>query len=136
MQSEFPNLVSYNHFVELVQKVLLPLAVFLKTRCLDKCTGIFFVDSTALRACHIKREHSNKILKGLATKGQCSIGWFFGLKLHFVINYKGEMLDFILTPRNVDNRQPLVGSDILAKIYGKLFRDKGYISHHYLKNSS
>ena len=128
MRNEFPGLVSYNRFVELMQKSLLPLAVFLKTRCLGKCTGISFVDSTPIRACHIKREHSNKVLKGLATKGQCSIGWFFGLKLHFIINDKGEMLDFVLTPGNVDDRQPLIGSNLLAKIYGKLFGDKGYIS--------
>jgi hypothetical protein len=67
-------------------------------------------------------------LEGLASKGQCSIGWFFGLKLHFIINDKGEILDFVLTPGNVDDRHPLLGSNLLAKIYGKLFADKGYIS--------
>jgi hypothetical protein len=128
MNDSFPNLVSYNRFVELSQSVLLPLAVYLKTRCLGKCTGISFIDSTPLRACHIKREHSHKVLKGLATKGHCSIGWFFGLKLHFIINDQGEILDFILTPGNVDDRQPLTGSNLLARIYGKLFGDKGYIS--------
>ena len=128
MRSEFPGLVSYNRFVELMQKTLLPLAVYLKTRCLGKCTGISYVDATPLRACHIKRAHSNKVLKDLATKGQCSIGWFFGLKLHFVINDKGEMLDFILTPGNVDDRHPLTGSNLLARIYGKLFGDQGYNS--------
>jgi hypothetical protein len=77
MRTEFSGLVSYNRFVELMQTALLPLAVYLKTRCLGKCTGVSFVDSTPIRACHIKREHSNKVLKELATKGQCSIGWFF-----------------------------------------------------------
>jgi hypothetical protein len=127
-QNEFHGLVSYNRFVELMQNALLPLAVYLKTRCMGKCTGISFVDSTPLRACHIKREHSHKVLKGLAAKGQCSIGWFFGLKLHFIINDKGEILDFVLTPGNIDDRHPLLGSNLLAKIYGKLFADKGYIS--------
>ncbi|HCC70224.1 MAG TPA: IS982 family transposase [Bacteroidales bacterium] len=128
MKVEFPHLVSYNRFTELSHSVLLPLAVFLKTQCLGKCTGISFVDSTPLRACHIKREHSHKVLKGLATKGHCSIGWFFGLKMHFIINDKGEILDFVLTPGNVDDRDPLSGTNLLAKIYGKLFGDKGYIS--------
>ncbi|NOY37149.1 MAG: IS982 family transposase [Chlorobi bacterium] len=128
MTDDFPRLVSYNRFVELTKSVLLPLVVYLKTQCLGKCTGISFVDSTPIRACHIKREHSHKVLKGLATKGQCSIGWFFGLKLHFVINDKGEILDFVLTPGNVDDRKPLTGTNILSKIYGKLFGDKGYIS--------
>ncbi len=128
MQSDFQGLVSYNRFVELMQKSLLPLAVYLKTRCLGKCTGISYVDSSHIKACHIKRAHSHKVLKGLATKGHCSIGWFFGLKLHFVINDKGEILDFVLTPGNVDDRHPLLGSNLLQKIYGKLYVDKGYIS--------
>jgi hypothetical protein len=67
-------------------------------------------------------------MKGLASKGQCSIGWFFGLKLHFIVNDKGEMIDFVLTPGNVDDRQPTTGSNLLSKVYGKLFGDKGYIS--------
>jgi hypothetical protein len=128
MKDDFPGLVSYNRFVELMHKSLLPLAVYLKTRCLGKCTGISYVDSSHISACHIKRAHSHKVLKGLATKGQCSIGWFFGLKLHFIINDKGEILDFVLTPGNVDDRHPLPGSNLLHKIYGKLYGDKGYIS--------
>jgi hypothetical protein len=68
------------------------------------------------------------VLKRLASKGQGSIGWFFGLKLHFIVNDKGEILDFVLTPGNVDDRHPLTGSNLLVKIHGKLFGDKGYIS--------
>jgi hypothetical protein len=128
MRGDFPELVSYNRFVELMEKALLPLAVYLKLHCLGKCTGITYIDATPLRSCHIKREHSHRVMKGLASKGQCSIGWFFGLKLHFIVNDKGEMIDFVLTPGNVDDRQPTTGSNLLAKVYGKLFGDKGYIS--------
>ena len=124
----FPQLVSYNRFVELMQSAMLPLIVFLKTRRMGDCTGISFIDSTPLRACHLKREHSHKVLRGLANKGQCSIGWFFGLKLHLIINDKGEILDFVLTPGNVDDRKPLSGTNLLSRIHGKLFGDKGYIS--------
>lgn len=70
------------------------------------------------------------MLKGLATKDYCSIGWFFGLKLHFIINDKGKILDFVLTSGNVDNRDPLTVSNLLTRIYGKLFGDKGYISQN------
>ena len=56
MRSYFPHLVSYNRFVELMQSTLLPMVVFLKVQRLGKCTGISFIDSTPLRACHIKRE--------------------------------------------------------------------------------
>ena len=127
LRNEFPKTVSYNRFVELQRKVAVPMAVFLKTYCLGSCTGVSFIDSTPLRACHIKRERSNKVFKGIATKGQCSIGWFYGLKLHLIINDKGEILDFMLTQGNVDDREPLKDNKFHKRVFGKLIGDKGYI---------
>lgn len=128
MKSEFPETVSYNRFVELQRKAFLPMCVYLKTNCLGSCTGISFIDSTPIRACHIKRERQNKVFKDLAIKGQCSIGWFFGFKLHIVINDKGELIDFLFTPGNTDDRVPLADKNFHKKLFGKLFGDKGYIS--------
>jgi hypothetical protein len=127
MHKEFPQTVSYNRFVELQRKVGVPMAIFVKMMCLGRCTGISFIDSTPLRACHIKREKQHKTFKGVAQKGQCSLGWFYGFKLHLIINDKGELLDFILTPGNVDDREPLKSMDFHKRIFGKLFGDKGYI---------
>lgn len=127
LRREFPQTVSYNRFVELQRKAAVPMAVFLKTCCLGNCTGVSFIDSTPLRACHIKRERQNKVFKGIATKGQCSIGWFFGLKLHLIINDKGEILDFMLSQGNVDDREPLRNKKFHEKVFGKLIGDKGYI---------
>lgn len=127
MQKEFPRTVSYNRFVEMQSKVGVHLAIFVKMMCLGKCTGISFIDSTPLRSCHIKREKQHKTFKGIAQKGRCSIGWFYGFKLHLIINDKGEVLDFILTPGNVDDREPLKSMDLHKRIFGKLFGDKGYI---------
>lgn len=128
LSNEFPNTVSYNRFVELQHKAAVKMAVFLKTCCLGECTGISFIDSTPLRACHIRREKQHRVFKGSATKGQCSIGWFFGFKLHLIINDKGEILDFMLTQGNVDDREPLKNKSFHKKVFGKLFGDKGYIS--------
>lgn len=128
MQKDFPETVSYNRFVELQRKVCVPLAVFVKMMCMGRCTGISFIDSTPLRSCHIKREKQHKTFKDIAQKGQCSIGWFYGFKLHLIINDRGEILDFILTPGNVDDREPLKSMDLHKRIFGKLFGDKGYIS--------
>jgi hypothetical protein len=60
LSMEFPTLVSYNHFVELQQRVTLPLVLFLKTCRMGSCTGISFIDSTALKVCHIKRGASKQ----------------------------------------------------------------------------
>ena len=128
MKSEFPQTVSYNRFVELQKKVVVKLAIFLKMFCLGKCTGISYIDSTPIRVCHIKREKQHKVFKGFAQKGQCSLGWFYGFKLHLIINDKGEILDFIITPGNIDDRKPLSDMNLHKRIFGKLFGDKGYIS--------
>ena len=56
--------------------------------------------------------------------GQCSMDWFFGFKLHLIINEKGEILNFMITPGNVDDRFPLKYENFVREIYGKLVADK------------
>jgi len=68
------------------------------------------------------------VFKGLAEKGKRSMGWFYGFKLHIVINDKGEILDFLFTHGNVEDRTPLKEKCFHDKIFGKLIADKGYIS--------
>jgi hypothetical protein len=133
MQSEYPKTVSYNRFVELSQSVVMPMAIFLKTCCLGNCTGISFVDSTPIRVCKNKRIKRNKVFKETATVGQSTMGWFYGFKLHMVINDKGEILNFAITQANADDRDPLKNEAFLKNIFGKLFGDKGYISKELVK---
>lgn len=128
MKEEFPNTVSYNRFVELKRGVIMPLTIFAKTCSLGQCTGISFVDSTPIRVCKNKRISRNKVFKDIAEIGKSSMGWFFGFKLHLVINDKGEILNFAVTQANVDDRTPLKNERFLKKIFGKLYGDKGYIS--------
>ena len=128
MTGDFPNTVSYNRFTELMQSNILPLTMFLKTCCLGKCTGISFVDSTPIRVCKNKRIKRNKVFKDIATLGKSTMGYFYGFKLHIVINDKGEILSFTITQANVDDREPLKSENFLKDIFGKLFGDKGYIS--------
>lgn len=127
MKSDFPKAVSYNRFVELQQKALMPMVLFLKMMRLGDCTGISFVDSTPIRVCHNKRIFNHKVFDGLASRGKSTMGYFFGFKLHLVVNDKGEIIDFVLTPGNVDDRTPLKEQNFLKRIFGKLFADKGYV---------
>lgn len=54
------------------------------------------------------------------------MGWFYGLKLHLVVNDRGELLACQITPGNVDDRKPV---PVLCKrLFGKLIADRGYIS--------
>ena len=130
----FPRRVSYNRFVELEKEVLLQLTIFIKEVLLGTCTGISFVDSTPLRVCRNQRILIHKTFKGLAERGKCSMGWFFGFKLHLIINDKGEILNFMFTPGNVDDREPLKQTKFLKNIKGKLCADKGYIGQTLFEN--
>jgi hypothetical protein len=127
MRKEFPDCVSYTRFVELQRKVMQPLGVFMKMYCLGQCTGISFIDSTTLKSCHYKREKQHKVFAGLAQKSFGTLGWFFGFKLHLVCNDRGEIIEFMLTPGNVDDRTPLKNKSFNNKIFGKIYGDKGYI---------
>lgn len=123
--SEFPNLVSYERFVILMPSALGPLSAYLKS-LYGNCSGLSFIDSTALEVCDNHRIHQHKVFFGLAERGKGSMGWFYGLKLHLVINDRGEILACQITPGNVDDRKPV---PVLCKrLFGKLIADRGYIS--------
>jgi hypothetical protein len=124
----FPNLVSYERFNQTQHKVLVPLMIYLKQHGLGCSRGINFIDSTPLRACHIKREKQHRVLKSVATKGKSTMGWFYGFKLHLIINDKGEILSFYLTKANVDDRNLKVISSLTENIFGSIYGDRGYIS--------
>lgn len=124
----FPDLISYERFNARQDRILLPLMLYLKYRGLGKSRGINYIDSTLLRVCHIKREKQHKVFKGIATKGKSTLGWFFGFKLHLIVNDKGELLAFYLTKGNVDDRDIDVMTAMTKDVFGQLFGDKGYIS--------
>jgi hypothetical protein len=124
-RAEFPGLPSYTRFVELIPLTLLPLCAYLQTRR-GQPTGIQFIDSLPVRVCHNRRISSHKVFAGLAQRGKGSMGWFYGFKLHLVINDQGELLGVCLTPGNVDDRRPV--KKLVRQLWGKLFGDRGYIS--------
>lgn len=92
------------------------------------CTGISFVDSTTLDVCDSHRIQQHKVFEGIAQRGRSSTGWFYGFKLHLVINDRGEILNFCLTPGNVNDRNRKVMAHLTKSLFVKLFADKGYVS--------
>jgi len=125
LRKYFPRLIGYDRFVFLMKNLFIPLFAYLLQRK-GVITGIAFVDSTSIKVCHNKRIQRNKVFKSLAKKGKTTTGWFYGFKLHLIINDKGEILAFQLTQGNVSDVSML---EILSRgIFGRLFGDKGYIS--------
>lgn len=127
---EFPGLVSYSRFVELMPVVLVSLSAYLES-CRGTCTGISFVDSTPIAVCKNPRIQQHRVFAGLAQRGKNSVGWFFGFKLHLIVNHQGELLAWHLTAGNIDDRQPL--PQMVQGLVGKLIGDKGYLSQPLLE---
>ena len=67
-------------------------------------------------------------MRGWAAKGKCTMGWFYGFKLHIVINDRGDIIQWALTPGNTDDREPLKNKGFTQRLFGKIFADRGYIS--------
>lgn len=126
LHGEFPNLVTYERFVALKQRVGIALYVYLY-QCLGPCTGVSSIDSTELSVCHNRRIYQHRVFDGLAQRGQTSMGWFYGFKLHLVINEYGELLAFDVTPGNVHDNEMLDQLDNWF-LFGKVVGDKGYLS--------
>lgn len=125
--NEFPNAPSYNRFLELKNESIEIMAIYAVLKNHAETNGISFIDSFALEACHVKRRYAHKTLKGIARKGKTSMGWFYGLKLHVVINIHGEICSFAITPGNVADNNESILSYLTKELFGKLFGDKGYI---------
>lgn len=124
----FPGKSSYNRFVEREAETFILLTLLMKAIGMGVCRGIGFVDSMPLPTCHNRRIYSHRVFKGIVQRGKTSMGWFYGFKLHLIINESGEILSFVLTPGNVDDRNWSVMQRLTQKIIGKLFGDRGYIS--------
>ena len=122
----FPHLVSYSRFLELTRETLAVGQAYLATRYAS-CTGTAFIDSTRLPVCDNRRISQHRVFAENAARGKTSIGWFYGFKLHLIINGRGELLATQLTSGNIDDRQPVL--ELTKHLQGKLYGDKEYISH-------
>ena len=129
-KQEFPTLLSYNRFVELKPRSL-SYFVALMYSLLSQDSLVHFIDSTMLPVCHNKRIYSHKVFDGFAAIGKSSMGWFYGLKLHLVVNSKGQIAWFQLTSGNVSDSK--VAGKITKQLKGLLIGDKWYISSKLFK---
>lgn len=125
LQAEFPSLLSYSRFIQLMPRILVALCAYLR-HCFGLCSGIAFIDSSALAVCHNRRIAQHRVFDGIAGRGHTSVDWFYGFKLHLVVNDRGEILNCCVTPGNTDDRRPV--PKLLQHLFGKVFADKGYLS--------
>ena len=125
LRAAFPTLPRYHRCVELLPRCAAPLAALFEV-LKGSCDGISIVDATPLAVCDNRRLARHRVFKDCAGRGKTSMGWFYGFKLHTIINSKGELIRLKLTPGNGDDRKPL--PKLCTGLFGHLFADKGYIA--------
>lgn len=125
LRAEFPGLPSYGRMVELLPRCAPALAALFGL-LRGRCSGLSILDSTPIAVCHNLRIRQHRVFRSVAARGKSSTGWFYGMKLHLLINHCGELLAIKLTPGNVDDRKPV--PHLCTGVFGKLYGDKGYIS--------
>ncbi len=125
LTNEFSELVSYRRMFKRMQNVLVPLFSYLTLRQ-ARPTGIAFVDSSKLQVCHNLRILRHQFSKGTSKRGKGMIGWFYGFKLHLIINNQSGIISDKVTTDNVDDRKPV--SEMANKLFRCLYGNKGYIS--------
>lgn len=123
-QRDFLNLPSYSRFISIMKQAIFPMALFTCIRS-GKRTGIYYIDSSCLPVCHIKRSKRHRTFEAIAKYGRTSVAWFFGLKLHIVINDRGELIAFKITQGNRHDGQE--AASLLKTLEGLAFGDKGYL---------
>lgn len=121
----FPNLLSYTRFLAMMPRTIVPMCAYFST-LKGKPTGIEFIDSTSLKVCHNIRIPRHKTFDGIAQRGKGTMGWFYGFKLHLIVNHLGEIVAAKVTTANVHDTKPV--EELASNLPDKLYGDKGYLS--------
>jgi hypothetical protein len=129
LKSYFPKLVSYERFLCLLRRILPGRYLFLKYRTLlSQETNLYFIDSKKIVVCHNRSIHSHRLFQGQAKGGKSARGWFYGFKLHLLINNLGQIMNFLLTPGNVADNNEEVLNTWLLDLKGECYGDRGYLT--------
>lgn len=123
----FKNPPCYDRFIQIIPSLFLPIILMMHYLSGRK-TGIYYVDATHFSVCKNIRIGSHKTFAGLAARGHSSIEWFYGFKLHMIINDKSEIVALKITQGNTDDRKAFEEMVISKGLKGKVYADKGYMS--------
>ena len=124
-RKEFPKLLSYTRFLAMMPRTIVPMCAYFST-LKGKPTGIEFIDSTSLKVCHNIRIPRHKTFDGVAQRGKGTMSWFYGFKLHLIVNHHGEIVAAKVTTGNVHDTKPV--EELARNLPDKLYGDKGYLS--------
>lgn len=106
------------------------------TLCLDeRLPKQSFMDGFNYAACMQKSAYSTSQIQSIAaiaTRGKSSMGWFFGCKLHLIMNQSGDMVSTALS--NGHTADIKMVEQLVEGLKAKLYADRGYISQELKSN--
>ena len=129
MQKDFSPLPSYQQFNEGIKSTFsyFVMIAWLLTRLTRKKDAKYhIVDSSPLPVCNNQYRFQAKLFKGLARSGKNMNGWYWGFKLHLIINHDMEIESIKISDGSTSDIDALEG-DFIDGIRGWLVGDKGYI---------
>jgi transposase len=107
----FPHLIGYKQWIARLH-ALTPLVgrLLLESSATETTQPQpYLLDSKPIPVCHPLRHGRVRLLReDGAWFGKTKKGWFFGFKLHALVNRLGRIVGAILTPANTDDREPAV----------------------------
>lgn len=138
MQSDFNELPCYEQFTRGLRSVSHYLDLVLTmigNYNKEKNNDFYIIDSTPLPVSKFDSYTCPKWASDAAKKGKNIFGYYFGFKLHLIINQSMEVVSYTITSANMHDVKSLSLSDFITTIQGKLIGDKGYICSEAVKNN-
>lgn len=132
----FSKLPSYQQFNDGMRRALpyLVAATSCLTRKNKKNKAAFYiVDSTPLPICANAHRYNVKIDNGLGKSGKNLNGWYFGFKLHLIIDQNMEVVGLCVTDAATKDYNALNGA-FVKELFGFLIGDKGYVCKRVASN--
>jgi hypothetical protein len=127
--NDFKPKCTYKTFCESINRLLpMILRILLTLIQINRKSAhlIKYTDSTDIAVCLNKNAKYHKTMRGLATWGRGSKGFYYGLKLHVTTDFDGILLSIHFTQSNVDDRKPFMKMN--ERLKGLFVADAGYIS--------
>ena len=121
----FKSLPCYQRMIHLINMHQLALHALHVALMKDQSSQYLWIDSTTLPVCKNQRIQRHKSLAKIASRGKSSMGWFYGCKLHLVMNQSGEIACTALSNGHIADIKMV--EQLVDGLQAKLYADRGYI---------
>lgn len=135
--NDFKNVPCYEQFTRGIRSITKYLDFMINTLSqinITKNDNFYIVDSSALPVSEYDDFECPKWAADDAKKGKNIFGYYFGFKVHLIINRSMDIVSCMFTTANVHDINALKADSFVENIKGTLVGDKGYVCSEALVN--